>query len=180
MIYFKTKRLIFRDWKASDIPKFQRMNVDPDVRRYYEVKELDKEISKTRAEEFQKHLEDRGFGFFAVELKRTGEFIGMIGIKVIDENGPFKLEIFPCVEIRWKLMKKYWNQGYATEAGVGLIRFVDRNTNIHELYALFPKKNFAIQNVVEKIGMTYHSSFDHPLIMDGHQLKPFSVFYRKI
>lgn len=180
MIYFKTKRLIFRDWKASDIPKFQKMNADPDVRRYYEVKEVDFETSAARANDFQKHLEDRGFGFFVVELKRTGEFIGVMGIKVLDENGPFKLEIFPCVEIRWKLMKKYWNQGYATEAGVGLLRFVERNTNIHELYALFPQRNFVIKNVVEKLGMTHHSDFDHPLVTKGHQLKPFTIYYRKI
>lgn len=180
MIYFRTKRLIFRDWKDSDTLDFQRMNRDRDVRRYYAEKQLPYADSKKKMEEYQKHIEDRGFGFFAVEHKRTGDFLGYIGITVLDENGPYKLEIFPCVEVRWMLKKKYWNQGIATEAAVGLMRFVERNTNIKELFALFPAKNTALLNVLKKIGMEPYSEFEHPLIIDGHSLKRFLIYKRVV
>lgn len=35
MIYFKTDRLIFRDWKDTDLELFINMNADKEVMKYF-------------------------------------------------------------------------------------------------------------------------------------------------
>ncbi|MFD2830307.1 GNAT family N-acetyltransferase [Corticicoccus populi] len=170
MKYIKTKRLILRDWKNSDIPVFISMNMDPDVRRYF-PDTVPVEVSRQFIFDAQKDIEDRGFGLFAVERRDTGEFIGFTGVQVLEEDGDFNLEFLPCIEIGWRFMKKHWNQGFATEAAVGVLKFIQRNTDIKEVYAYASKRNFPSINIMKKIGMDEVDVFNHPLIEDGHSLK---------
>lgn len=176
MKYIKTKRLILRDWKQSDIPEFVKMNMDRDVRRYFpNVQTVD--ASKKQAVEIQKDIEDRGFGLFAVERRDTGEFIGFTGMQVLEEDGPFRLEILPCIEIGWRISKKDWNQGFATEAARGVLKFAERHTDIKEVYALAAERNVPSINIMKKIGMEKVDEFDHPQIVDGHSLKKHVIYY---
>ncbi|GAA3734299.1 GNAT family N-acetyltransferase [Salinicoccus jeotgali] len=175
MKYIKTKRLILRDWQDSDIHPFIKMNQDPDVRRYFPSK-LSEEDSKNFVREAQKDIEDRGFGLFAIERRDNGAFIGFAGMQVLEENGPFRLEFLPCIEIGWRLSKRNWNQGFATEAALGVLKFSERHTDIKEIYALAAQKNRPSINVMEKIGMKKIGEISHPLVEDGHSLKPHIVY----
>lgn len=175
MKYIKTKRLIMRDWKKSDIQEFVKMNKDRDVRRYF-PSVLSAEASKKRAVEIQQDIEDRGFGLFAVERRDTGEFIGFTGMQVLEEDGPFRLEILPCIEIGWRLAKKHWNQGFATEAAEGVLKFAERHTDIKEVYALAAKRNVPSISIMEKVGMKKVDEFDHPQVIDGHSLKKHVIY----
>ena len=175
MKYIKTKRLILRDWKQSDIPAFIKMNLDKDVRRYFPDR-LSPEASRRMAVEIQKDIGDRGFGLFAVERKDTGEFIGFTGIQVLEEDGPFKLEFLPCIEIGWRFSKKHWNQGFATEAAKGILKFAERHTDIKQIYALAAKRNKPSISIMKKIGMKQTDEFDHPQIMNGHSLQRHVIY----
>lgn len=175
MKYIKTKRLILRDWKEGDITPFIEMNKDPDVRRYFPYRATPEE-SRWFIFESQKDIEDRGFGLFAVERRDTGGFIGFAGIQVLEEDGPLNLEFFPAIEIGWRLDKKQWNQGFATEAAIGVLKFVKRNTDIREIYALAAKRNQPSINIMKKIGMEKTGEFEHPLIEYGHSLKSNVVY----
>ncbi|KKK34532.1 hypothetical protein WN59_07335 [Salinicoccus sediminis] len=176
MKYIKTKRLIMRDWKQSDIPEFVRMNMDRDVRRYF-PNVLSAGVSEKLAVEIQKDIEDRGFGLFAVERRDTGEFIGFTGMQVLEEDGPFRLEMLPGIEIGWRFSKKHWNQGFATEAARGVLKFAERHTDIKEIYALAAERNLPSINIMKKIGMEKMDEFDHPLIVDGHSLKKHVIYH---
>lgn len=176
MKYIKTKRLIMRDWKQSDIPEFVRMNMDRDVRRYF-PNVLSAQVSEKLAVEIQKDIEDRGFGLFAVERRDTGEFIGFTGLQVLEEDGPFRLEMLPGIEIGWRFSKKHWNHGFATEAARGVLKFAERHTDIKEIYALAAERNLPSINIMKKIGMEKMDEFDHPLIVDGHSLKKHVIYH---
>jgi RimJ/RimL family protein N-acetyltransferase len=64
-------------------------------------------------------ISNQGWGFWAVELKSTNSFIGFVGL----HQAEVELLFSPCVEIGWRLSKKYWNNGYATEAGRAALKF---------------------------------------------------------
>src|SRR5690554_4204813 len=98
MIYFETKRLRFRDWKADDFPHFCEMNTDPRVMRYFPSK---LKASETEAflQRILKEFKEKGYGLYAVELKERGEFIGFIGFHEAVFPAPFT----PCIEIGWRL-----------------------------------------------------------------------------
>ncbi|MGH9205070.1 MAG: GNAT family N-acetyltransferase, partial [Acidimicrobiales bacterium] len=57
-------------------------------------------------------VDEQGWGFWAVELRSTGEFVGFVGLHAQDTGFPFS----PCVEVAWRLARVHWGRGYATEA----------------------------------------------------------------
>ena len=175
MKYIKTKRLILRDWQESDIEPFVQMNLDRDVRRYFPSLQT-REESILYAHNAQRGIRDRGFGLFAVERKDTNEFIGFTGIHVLEADDNLDFEFLPCVEIGWRLKKKHWNQGFATEAAKGVLKFVQRQTDIKEIYAFTAVRNKPSINIMEKLGMEEVRTFDHPAIIDGHALKPHVLY----
>lgn len=62
------------------------------------------------------HWQVRGFGFFAVEEKASGAFIGRIG--------PWFPEGWPAPEVGWTLRREFWGRGYATEAASAALDWV--------------------------------------------------------
>jgi RimJ/RimL family protein N-acetyltransferase len=61
------------------------------------------------------HWEIRGYGFFSVESKATGEWIGRVG--------PWNPEGWPEPEIGWTISPDHWGKGYATEAAQVSLRY---------------------------------------------------------
>ena len=52
----------------------------------------------------------RGYGYWAVELKETGELIGRVGAW-------FPIW-YPEIEVGWLIARELWGRGFASEAGV--------------------------------------------------------------
>lgn len=59
------------------------------------------------------HWQVRGYGFFAVEEKATGAFVGRIG--------PWYPEGWPAREVGWTIRREFWGKGYAREAATATI-----------------------------------------------------------
>lgn len=78
---------------------------------------LERDESDALADRCQALIEQRGWGFWAVELKASAEFIGFLGLHVPIAELPFS----PCVEIGWRLAFQHWHRGLATEAARGAL-----------------------------------------------------------
>src|SRR5699024_5397453 len=142
--------------------EFVRMNMDRDVRRYF-PNVLSAGTSEKLAVEIQKDIEDRGVGLFAVERRDTGEFIGFTGMQVLEEDGPFRLEMLPGNQIVWRISKRNGIEGIATEAERGDQKLAERHTDIKEIYALAVERNVPTINIIENICMEKMDEFDHQL-----------------
>jgi len=106
-----TERLILRQWKDQDRDAFAALNNDPTVMRYFP-----RYFSRTESDSFVdaniEHIDEHGWGSWAVERKDTQEFIGFVGF-----SEPASWH--PCagrIEIGWRLAKAHWGQGHASEA----------------------------------------------------------------
>jgi len=113
------------------------------------------------------HIEIYGYGFFAVERKDNGKFIGFTGLA----HPGFEAEFTPCVEIGWRLSKENWGFGFASEAAMACLDFGFRDLGIDEIYSFTSIRNTRSEKVMQRIGMTLEGYFDHPVIEDGHFLK---------
>lgn len=171
----KTERLILRPWTDDDLKPFADLNADPRVREYFPGI-LTSEESNASVKLFNEHIEKFGFGFWAVSLIQTGEFIGFIGLQNVTFEAPFT----PAVEIGWRLVHKYWGKGYATEGAKAALKYGFEELKLAEIVSFTPAQNSRSRHVMEKIGMTYDSKddFEHPKLPDGHPLKT-HVLYRK-
>ncbi|MSR88533.1 MAG: N-acetyltransferase [Candidatus Margulisbacteria bacterium] len=171
----ETNRLILRLWTEADLVPFFEMNQDPKVIEFFPGA-----MSHDQVELFFKKVllqfETNGYGFWAVELKRTGEFIGYTGLAHVMFDAPFT----PAVEIGWRLASEHWGQGYATEAALAVMNFVGEFLSLSEIVSFTVPQNLRSQNVMKKIGMERDvlGDFNHPRLDENHPLS-LHVLYRK-
>jgi len=71
----ETERLLLRQWISADREPFARLNNDAEVMRYFPAR-LSRAESDTMADRLEGLIAERGWGFWAVEEKVTGHFIG--------------------------------------------------------------------------------------------------------
>lgn len=172
MFELTTERLALRGWRDTDLAPWAAMNADPEVREYFpEV--LTREQSEASVTAFQADLERRGWGWWAVEVRATGEFIGFTGLDPVDDEMPFT-----GVEAGWRLARPAWGHGYATEAARAVLTFGFQNLELPEILAVTAATNLRSQAVMRRLGMRRDPSddFDDPTVPPG-PLRP-SVVYR--
>ena len=174
MVIIETPRLVLRTWKESDLLPMTAINQDAVVMRYFPSLQGEQEtlgfIKKVKA-----HQAERGFSFYAVELKSSRDFIGFVGLA----TPSFEAHFTPTIEIAWRLAQKYWNQGYASEAAQAVLHYAFHELELPEVVSFTVVENKASQRVMEKIGLTHNKEddFDHPTLQKDH---PFCrhVLYR--
>lgn len=159
MRYLTTDRLVLRDWQAQDKEPFTKMNADLEVMRYF-PKTLTANESHEMVDEIQRRIDNNGYGLFAVESRKTGEFMGFVGL-----NHP-KIPYFfnPCLEVGWRLDKAYWGQGFATEAGKACLQMAFEKLGFDEVVSFTANINLPSQRVMQRLGMRFDCEFDHPTI----------------
>jgi RimJ/RimL family protein N-acetyltransferase len=172
MTELDTERLVLRRWRDSDLEPWAVMNADPAVREHLGAL-LTREQSDASVARFQAAFAANGFGWFAVEVRATGEFIGLAGLDEVDEEMPFT-----GVEIGWRLPRAAWGHGYATEAARAVLAFGFETVGLDEILALTTATNLRSQAVMRRIGMTRDPAddFDDPTVPDG-PLRP-NVLHR--
>lgn len=163
---FKSERLGFRNWMESDIQKMAAINNDPVVMEFFPGL---RNAQQTRefVERMQKQYAEKGYCYFAVDRLDTGGFIGFIGIS--EQN--FQSDFTPCTDIGWRLARKEWGNGFATEGAKACLQYAFANTAITNIVSICPVINTKSEAVMEKIGMHKQRTFSHPLLLDNERLK---------
>lgn len=168
----ETARLLLRNWKDTDLAPFARMNADPMVMEHF-PKALTTEESNSLAQKIKAHLDEKGWGLWAVERKDNHEFIGFVGLSVPLPDVPVK----PGVEIGWRLAKEHWGQGFATEAAQEVLKFAFEALKLPEVISFTAKTNLRSQAVMKKIGLVdSKKNFMHPRVPEGSSLREHVLF----
>jgi RimJ/RimL family protein N-acetyltransferase len=87
---------------------------------------------------------ERGYGRCAVELRTTGEFIGVSGLRY--------WESFDEVEIGWIFRPDHWGHGYATETASAWLDWGFRNLPDPYFTAMIRPANLRSIRVAERLG----------------------------
>lgn len=171
MTELRTDRLTLRRWRDSDLEPWATMNADPAVREHLGDL-LTREQSHASVALFQAEFDQRGYGWWAVEVRDTGEFIGFAGLDQVDDDMPFT-----GVEIGWRLARPAWGQGYATEAARKVLGHGFDVLGLSEILAVTTATNLRSQAVMRRIGMTRNPAddFDDPTAPEG-PLRPNVLF----
>ena len=175
VIYIETERLRLRDWEDKDLLPFQKMNANPQVRRYFPslLSYRRSEIDMQRMDDI---LKEKGVGLFAVELKETGEWLGFIGVNYIPKGSKYPFKELPFYEIGWRLIPEVWGNGIATEGAKAVIKYA-KEKGITEIYSFTSENNLPSRKVMEKIGMTFLDNFEFPNLSKYHPLKRHVRYY---
>ena len=163
VVDIETERLLLRRWKESDLEPFVAMNQDSEVMRYFQST-LTAEQTKGFYDIILQEFSDYGYGLYAVEEKASGAFIGFVGF----HWARMDLDFCPCVEIGWRLDRRYWGKGYATEGAKACLKHGFDNLGLDKVYSFTAVGNTPSQRVMQKIGLQLERYFDQPGIPEGH------------
>lgn len=159
----RTERLLLRAWRESDLDPWAALNADPEVRAHF-PDVLTRERSLEAMTRYQAGLEERGWGWWALEVRATGEFVGVAGLAPVSGGTPFD-----GVETGWRLARSAWGHGYATEAARAAVAFGFETLGLPEVLAVTASSNHRSQAVMRRLGMTRAPGhdFDDPRLPDG-------------
>lgn len=163
----QTERLLLRQWRDEDREPFAEMNADPRVMEYFPAL-LSREESDAAIDRQLVHIEQYGWGFWALERLEDSRFMGFVGIKNVSDNLPFA----PAVEIGWRLGVPYWGHGYATEAARASLDVAFQTLGLDEVVSFAVVNNRPSRAVMERLGMREAPhTFEHPQLPEGSPLR---------
>jgi ribosomal-protein-alanine N-acetyltransferase len=141
----KTPRLRLRKVKPSDAEAiFREYAQDPEVTRYVSW-QAHQNIEQTR-DYVRSCLQawDTGKAFnWVIESRDVNQLMGMIIARVNSEKW----------ELGFVLARRYWGQGYMTEAVRAVIDWAQRRGGIYRVWAVCDVDNVASARVMENAGM---------------------------
>ncbi|MBX2825498.1 MAG: GNAT family N-acetyltransferase [Gammaproteobacteria bacterium] len=168
----ETDRLRLRQWIDADIEPFIALNQDKRVMRYFPNLYSEAE-TRNMISLCQKSIDENGWGFWAVDLKSTQEFIGMVGLNRIPDDIPLD----DTLEVGWRLASPYWGKGYATEAARASLDYAFTTLNSECVVAFTAKDNHPSRRVMERLGMKKRlEGFFHPRLEQDHPLGEHVVY----
>jgi [ribosomal protein S5]-alanine N-acetyltransferase len=160
--FAETERLVLREILSTDVDGMFEMDSDPDVHLYVGNEPLQTKEQAAAAIEFirQQYI-DNGIGRWAVIDKKTNIFLGWAGLKLItapiNNHNNF-------LDLGYRFIKKYWGQGYASEAATASIAYAFNKMQVNEVYAHAHSENGASNKVLIRSGLTFIQSFVHQTI----------------
>ena len=163
---FQSERLGFRNWIDSDTPKMIDISSDPDVMEFFPAI-----ATKIQTVEFIDRMKlmciEKGYCYFAVDQLKDESFIGFIGLCYQTYESQFT----PGVDIGWRLNKKYWNNGLATEGAKKCLEYGFNVIKLKNIISTTPRINIKSIRVMEKIGMEKLAEFQHPRLKSDKRLE---------
>ena len=93
---------------------------------------------------------NNGSGHWAVVDKETARIVGAIILKQLPDKKRLPTE---DSEVSWHLRKASWGQGYATEAGRGMLNYGFNVLHLPVLYAVVKAEFSASICVTQRLGM---------------------------
>ncbi len=145
----ETERLRLRGHELRDFDASAAMWADPGVVRFISGKPSTREDSWGRFLRYIGHWQALGHGFWLIEEKTTGAFVGEGGF------GTFKREIEPAFEAPeqgWALSPAAHGKGYANEAMSAAIVWGEPHFGRRDFVCMIAPENAPSLKLAQKLG----------------------------
>lgn len=162
----ETERLILRPHRTEDFPDCAAMWRDPRVVRYTTGSESSPQRTWQRLLAYCGHWALLGFGYWAVESKHTGRYIGELGFADFHRDLP--APALGCPEIGWALAVEAQGRGYATEALRAVLDWGDEHLPVADTICIIHQDNNPSIHLARKFG--YAATIHTPTDTDPHML----------
>lgn len=163
-IIIETNRLLLRNFTLDDAALIYELNLDPEVTLYtgdpiQDINQAQDVLEQTILPQYALY----NHGRWAVHVKTTQEFIGWCGLKARPERSE--------IDLGYRLMKKAWGNGYATEAAYACLKYGFEKFNLQRIVGRAMPGNTASLRGLEKCDMQYVGDE----IVDGHPAKTYEA-----
>ena len=169
----QTGRLLMRRWRDSDREPFAALNGDPETMLFFPAT-LDRSASDALVDRIEALFDQQGYGLWALEILSTAEFIGFTGLNPMPDNVPGA----GGLEVGWRLDRRAWHHGYATEAATAALGVAFEGLGLTEIWSMTAVLNRPSQAVMRRIGLSERARFDHPSVPGTSPLRPHVAYWR--
>jgi RimJ/RimL family protein N-acetyltransferase len=160
-MFLHTRRLLLRNFTASDLDAFLAYRNDPEVAKY---QGWPLPYPREKGEAFIAEMKDihapkQGQWLqLALELKETTSLIGDVAFCIKDDD------VHQAV-IGFSIASAYWKNGYATEALAALLDYLFEDIDLHRVTADCDTENISSWKTMEKLGFRREAHFVESLLI---------------
>jgi RimJ/RimL family protein N-acetyltransferase len=149
MKILETERLVLRRLTATDAPFILQLVNEPSWVQYIGDKGVRTlEDARNYIDKGPIEMYGRlGFGLYLVELKASGEPIGMCGL--------IKRESLEDVDVGYAFLPRFWAKGYAFESASAVVSYGKSAFGLSRIIAITSKENYASAKVLGKLGFRF-------------------------
>ncbi|MFL1897218.1 GNAT family N-acetyltransferase [Aquimarina sp. 2-A2] len=157
-VTIETERCIIRDLEETDAEGMYELDSDPEVHEFLgkqpiqTIEEAKHNIALIRAQ-----YVTNGIGRWAIIDKKTNDFIGWTGLKF--EHGLRKE--FDYYDLGYRLRKKYWGKGIATETANASLKYGFEQLKLEEIGAAADINHIASNTILRNLGLQYVDQFEY-------------------
>ena len=148
---FETERLLARKLSHQDIPVLTAMLSDPKVMKFSVRGICDEEATRKFVDWCLECYASHGIGPWGLYEKKSGEFIGFCGV------GPELVGEVEEINLGYRLARRFWHHGYATEAVKGVLQYAFGQKHCESVIAIIEPEHTASIRVTEKVGFGDYS-----------------------
>jgi len=146
----ETERLRLRGHTLEDFPGGAAMWAEPIVYQFISGSASTEQQSWMRLLSYRGHWALMGFGYWAIEERATGRFIGELGF------ADFKRDLDPSIrgipEIGWALAPDAHGKGYASESIRAALQWSDSDLAHNRTVCIIQPENLPSLRLAEKFG----------------------------
>lgn len=158
----ETERLLLRAHRADDYATCMAIWSDPEVVRYIGGRAFTSEEVWKRLLQYRGMWSLVGYGYWAVEEKDSGRYVGDVGHADLQRDLQPSLQ--GMLECGWVLAPQAHGKGYASEAVAAACGWADAQFSERRVVCIITPENRTSIRVAEKAGFrlwcesTYHDS----------------------
>lgn len=166
-----TDRLRLRGHAMDDFGASAAMWADPMVTRFIGGRPFSGEEAWARFLRYAGHWSYMGFGYWAMEERETGTFVGEVGFA--ENNRELQPSIHDIPELGWVLIPRVHGRGYATEAARAALDWGKTHLKSASTVCLIHPQNVASIRVAGKCGFAEYCRTTYknePTVLFARQL----------
>ena len=155
-MFLETERLQLRQLTLEDAPFILELLNEPSYIQNIGdrgVRTLDDARAYLRDVPLASYAKN-GFGLLMVELKDSGEALGMCGL--------IKRDTLPDVDIGFAFFPRYWGRGYAFEAAAAVLAYGREVMKLERVVGVVSPGNTGSSNVLRKLGLRFERMITWP------------------
>jgi RimJ/RimL family protein N-acetyltransferase len=162
----RTERLLLVPLADRHLELEVELDSDPEVLRFISGRaHTREEVVASHAERMALARKVPGLGYWMAFRADGDEFVGLMMLP--PAHGPDQPDDPTVADLGYRLLRRRWRQGMATEASRALLRHAFETVGIRRVIAQAMAVNAASRGVMAAAGLiyvrTYHPEFDDPL-----------------
>ncbi|CAG9998273.1 unnamed protein product [Clonostachys byssicola] len=174
-----TPRLLIRTPTSMDEEVYYTLSTD---QKNYPYEKAETELTRKTITEFIKNVPNYSSAgaaaFFVIELRETGEVIGLCGYNAFNSQKPTDFlkkpeassEPMSQTDIGITIDHKHWRKGYGVEAFCGLVEFAHRELDCKLFRVETGLINEPWVSLMEKVGLSAFKKSDMSIVEDEKEV----------